>query len=610
MRCPRCSSENARSTNACVQCGTPLRAAKPSSKLKIPWYGYLAVGLALAVIFYFVFLGGSESVNPLPESLGIPAPTTQAPIAGEAADTQEAPSALILGHVTIRTRLGEQVYRTQSAVLGGSWIALPIWSVLGGDVWKFLGNEGDDARLTQGFWTQGMPLGFWKLDTPLGVDHPPLASWDNNLPLYWQALSPEASLNRVMLDSPPQPYGLFARMPIPKHFKTPGVFLQKNRIVGWTFGSGLDFAFLWTGSDTAGLDPNIRTSDLVGVAFADSQEGRVSQALGMNETNNSLPKLRALTEGLTLPPELPPEDKPAQLQLPSINRQVLQLANKLMQANQAQDVASLLDEQVIRASQDVEILKIAAQARLAAFDHRRALRFFEGLKDNFSPDPEIHQSNLDRFHLDLYKDWVQSDIEQELVSRGWEAFEAGRRAFPDDTELHLLGVELAIAGKEWGRAEELLGMRSFPAAFKSRASNLEVIILERKSEEGKVVIRFPQGAQDIPIDILLNKRIVQRFVLDTGASVVTIPSEALEALGITIDNNTPVRRVSTVSGYTFAYEVSLNQMEIKGQRVNNIPALVIDIPGQPGIGLLGQSFLKYFEVEIDGKKGILRLKRK
>ena len=417
-------------------------------------------------------------------------------------------------------------------------------------------------------------------------------------------------MNRVMLDTPPQPYGLFARMPIPEHFKTPGVFLQKNRVVGWTFGSGLDFAFLWTGSDTAGLDPNIRTSDLVGVAFAESQEGRVSQALGMNETNNRLPKLKALTEGLTLPPELPPEDKPSQMQLPSINRKVLQLANKLMQANQAQDVASLLDEQVIRASQDVEILKIATQARLAAYDQRRALRFFEGLKDDFSPDPEIHRSNLDRFHLGLYKDWVQSDIEQELISRAWEAFEAGRRAFPDDTELHLLGVELAIAGKEWGQAEELLRMRSFPAAFKSRASNLEVIILERKSDEGKVVLRFPAGAQEILIDVLLNKRVLQKFVIDTGANVVTIPSAALETLGIKIDDNTPVHRVSTVSGHMAAYEVSLNQMEIRGQRVHNIQALVIDIPGQPGIGLLGQSFLKHFEVEIDGKKGILRLKKK
>ena len=65
-----------------------------------------------------------------------------------------------------------------------------------------------------------------------------------------------------------------------------------------------------------------------------------------------------------------------------------------------------------------------------------------------------------------------------------------------------------------------------------------------------------------------------------------------------------------VSGYMLAYEVSINQMEIKGQRVHNIQAMVIDMPGMPGIGLLGQSFLKHFQVEIDTKKGILRLEKR
>jgi clan AA aspartic protease (TIGR02281 family) len=182
--------------------------------------------------------------------------------------------------------------------------------------------------------------------------------------------------------------------------------------------------------------------------------------------------------------------------------------------------------------------------------------------------------------------------------------------FPDDTELLLLGAELAIAGGEWSRAEALLQERSYPAAFKDRATALEVILIERKSESGKITIRFPANSQEIPIDILLNKRVLQRFIIDTGADVVSIPSESVQKLGITLDENTPVHRISTASGYSLAYEVNLNLMEIKGYRVHNIQALVLDIPGAPGVGLLGQNFLKHFELEIDSKKGLLRLKRR
>jgi len=608
MRCPRCLMENDRSSNVCVKCGGPLRAAKPSSRIKIPWYSFPAVFLALAAVIYFVFIKGPAGPEAIPDTAAI-----REAVQSEKASVlpeKQPPIRFASGQVIIRTRMGEEVMRLEAAVLDGSWVALPTWAVIGGDVWGFQSSDGEDIRINQGHWTQGAPLGLWKLSKSLPGSHTPLSSWDKNAALYWQALSPGAPLNWIELDAPPQPYGSYTRLPLPEDLKRPGIFLQDNRVVGWTFGLHWDFGFLWTGYDTTRLDPNVRVGDLVSVAFSDSQEGWFVRALGINEGAVSLRALEMLAEGIQLFPKLADEDKPPQLRLPSVNRQLLNLGQGLLQTEQAQDVAAVLDNRVIRASGDVELLKLATQAQLTSYDHRRALRFFEGLKGSFSDVSRVAQSTLDRFHLKLYKDWIQSDIEQELVSRGWEAFEAGRRAFPDNAELHLLGVELAIKGKEWGRAEDLLKMRSFPAAYKNRASNLEVIILERKSEEGKVIVRFAAGSNEIPVDILLNSRVVQRFVIDTGADVVTIPSEIVEAMGIRIDDNTPVSRVSTVSGYMLAYEVSINRMEIKGQRVHNIQALVIDIPGQPGIGLLGQSFLKHFEVEIDSKKGILRLKKR
>jgi predicted aspartyl protease len=56
-----------------------------------------------------------------------------------------------------------------------------------------------------------------------------------------------------------------------------------------------------------------------------------------------------------------------------------------------------------------------------------------------------------------------------------------------------------------------------------------------------------------------------------------------------------------------AYEVTLDSLEIGGLRADNIVALIIDLPGTPSIGLLGNNFLNLFNVEIDNENGILRL---
>jgi len=608
MRCPRCLMENDRSTNVCVKCGGPLRASKPSSRRKIPWYGFFVIILALTAVAYFVFVKDSGGPMTYQDASG-----TRAVAKTETASVlpdHQPPVSFTTGRVIIRTRMGEEVIHLESAVLDGSWIALPTWAVIGGDAWNFQSSGNKDLRILQGSWIQGAPLGLWELSEPLPGNHPGLSSWDQRSELYWQALAPGSPMNRIELDSTPQPFGTYSRLAIPEDLMRPGIFLQGTRVVGWTFGQRWDFGYLWTGADTSGLEPNTQVGDLVRVAFSESQESRFVRALGMGSGSESLRTLEMLAEGVQLFPKLVDEDKPPQLRLPSANRQLLSLGKRLLQTDQAQEVAGVLESRVVRASRDPELLKIATQAHLTAYDYRRALRFFEGLKDTISSTTEGGNASLDAFQLKLYKEWIQSDMGKELVSRGWEAFEAGRRAFPDDAELHLLGVELAIKGKEWGRAQDLLKMRSFPTEYKTQASNLEVIILERQSEENKVIVRFAAGADVIPVEILLNNRVVQKFMVDTGANVVTIPSDIVDRLGIRIDDDTPVHRVSTVSGYMLAYEVSINQMEIKGQRVHNIQALVIDMPGQPGIGLLGQSFLKHFEVEIDGKKGILRLERK
>lgn len=609
MRCPRCSLETTGSSHTCMHCGAPLKALRSSAKKSVPWYIYVPAGvlLILCLILAYRFIVSANPDTPTPDDAATASSGSESVAVAVSDEISAGP---VKGMVIIRDDLGREVVSLESLILNRQWIALPIWVCLAGNNWTFQSPETGEVQIQSGIWSRGMPLGIWKLEITQGSgEGPALAAWNRSAAMDWRSLDPDSALTRVASDSPKQ-RGYTAGFPLPSNLGPPGVFLQNNRIVGWTFGQDWNQGFLWTGPEDLGSLDTVQVRDIVGVVFAQSQESQFIQALSVEALSSPSQQLKALAAGYRLFPLLAEEDKPPHIQIKAVNLKLRSLCRKLQQSELFRDMLEIVDDQIIRKAEDPELLKLVTQAWVKAHDSRRALQFFETLKDSFISQNSRLLAGLDIFHLRLYKQWIQSDLDQERFSRGWEAFEIGRREFPDDAELHLLGAELAIAGGEWSRAEDLLQGYSYPAGFKDRAADLEVILIERKSESGKITIRFPANSQEIPVDILLNKRVLQRFIIDTGAEVVTIPSESVQKLGITLDENTPVHRVSTASGYGLAYEVNLNLMELKGYRVHNIQALVLDIPGSPGVGLLGQNFLNHFELEIDSKKGLLRLKRR
>jgi aspartyl protease family protein len=120
------------------------------------------------------------------------------------------------------------------------------------------------------------------------------------------------------------------------------------------------------------------------------------------------------------------------------------------------------------------------------------------------------------------------------------------------------------------------------------------------------VIQFAPGTRAIQVAATLNNSYEQQFIVDTGASTVTIPSSTAERLGLTIGNN-PRRRVTTASGIIEAPEVVLPSITVNDYEVDDVTALVIDIPNQPDLGLLGLSFLDRFRMDLNVEQGVLIL---
>lgn len=88
------------------------------------------------------------------------------------------------------------------------------------------------------------------------------------------------------------------------------------------------------------------------------------------------------------------------------------------------------------------------------------------------------------------------------------------------------------------------------------------------------------------------------FVVDTGATLVTISSQEADRLGINYRSG-PHGLIYTANGSTNAYHVIFNNIRIGGISLNMVPGTVVEGNGLP-IALLGMSFLNQTDIQRNG----------
>ena len=100
---------------------------------------------------------------------------------------------------------------------------------------------------------------------------------------------------------------------------------------------------------------------------------------------------------------------------------------------------------------------------------------------------------------------------------------------------------------------------------------------------------------------LINGRPVS-FMLDTGATVVSVPETMARDIGLT--RGRPVT-LETANGTRRAWATRLDRVELGTIRLDNIPAVINPGHGTPQV-LLGMSFLKQLEFTQRGRELTLR----
>jgi len=96
-------------------------------------------------------------------------------------------------------------------------------------------------------------------------------------------------------------------------------------------------------------------------------------------------------------------------------------------------------------------------------------------------------------------------------------------------------------------------------------------------------------------------------LIDTGATLTTLSSSSADRLGLDYAHGVPTRSM-TVNGVVDGWRVSLDSVRVGDVAVRDVDAVVVDNDALP-IVLLGQNFLRRFDIQQQGPKLVLRRRR-
>ena len=499
---------------------------------------------------------------------------------------------------------GRKIIKAPITLLSPGWFAFPVHACIGAAAWHVTLPSGQRFEVAGGILHGDDPVGLWQLPPGAVTTGFELAPWLPDQPLTWHPLDSGSAKQRILV-SGVQYLRDFARIELAAGNAVPGLFMQDGRLVGWSFGDGLRGGYLWTGSRGIDLTAEFYIDDFYRLTFADGREEAFILALA-DKGVSDLGRLEALAAAHRLETRLAVDVTPQQLRPTAIQALMRDLMLQVSTQDGADDLLSIFDPPTVLAVGSPALATDLVQVAWDQGAYSYALELIEALEEEAGGSAAAYQ-NLPDLQAAIYRDWLSRLMVAGDQDTASEIYQAASRRFPQDPAIHLVGVELALVDQDWALAERLLAEQRYPAELRDKVRRLRQEIADLKSQEGKIVIRFRPGSRTIPVVARLDRGLNQRFVIDTGASLVTVPSATVRQLGIDIEDNLPRRLFFSATGVQNAVEVTLPSIELNGWVVENVKALVVDLPGQPEVGLLGMNYLNNFRMDVNTSDGLVIL---
>ena len=610
MNCPKCHAAIESPSNFCPYCGADLHKRRSL----FGWMTAITLGALLIAITAYLLVPSEPKLSPqgTTDLMARPPSVTKSNKATKPLSTFQKHGISDTSHfqpITGKTAIydiaGNLINSIPTIIIANGWLAIPAQVGVGGYFWQFTGGNGDVFDIAGGIIGDRDELGIWQLHNQDTFAGPQLSTWVPGKPIKWTSIVSPHSENSVHVTTvSDQRYVI--KITAPSLPNEPGIFTQDNLVVGWTFGGTPDSAFLWNGLNSEDLVYEFSVYDYYRATFENGREEQFIIALAQSDEAPSL-QLAALADAFLLNPKLEIKNTPKQLRREQVITRMHSLISALNQNGQSEDVADAFDGRKLAAAGDTELVMAAVGATLNSYGFESAVDLIDAVQLEIRAQSGFPWQELQTVHRRLYRKWLSSLVQSGDIQMAHQIHSRAEATYPQDPHIRLIGAELALISGDWTTAQQLLAVQIYPAELADKVALLKRQIDAEKSEEGKIVIRFTPGSRQIPVTGYLGNGIEQSFLIDTGATIVTIPRTTAEKLGVSNEYAGSRRRVQTAGGFVDAYEVILPSVQLGDSQVNNVSALVLDLPNQPDVGLLGMNYLSLFRMNINTDQGILTL---
>jgi predicted aspartyl protease len=159
--------------------------------------------------------------------------------------------------------------------------------------------------------------------------------------------------------------------------------------------------------------------------------------------------------------------------------------------------------------------------------------------------------------------------------------------------------------------EQTLRRLTVPKQWRSAGSGSGPSSTKRRAGVSAVDVPLKRFGGLLLVTARVNDQVTTYFILDTGASTITISHTLANQLGLEYENQ-PKQTMVTPSGIMSSPRIVLGSVYVpddRGAGVEGVEAVVATLPGHPPeiAGLLGQSFLRHFHVTIDAERRVMHL---
>ena len=196
------------------------------------------------------------------------------------------------------------------------------------------------------------------------------------------------------------------------------------------------------------------------------------------------------------------------------------------------------------------------------------------------------------------------------VQEGLGLFQQAEQVFPGRTDIHLAHAKaLSRVGELAAAAAQAEVAAQLDPTHAATAAAYRAAAVAANAPANRVEIPVDPQTLSIRTKVLVGGYAVE-FVVDTGATLTTVPRAIATQLGLLTPGLRKVR-VETASSIVEAEMVRLPSLQIGPIRVGKVRAVVLDLPGNlAGKGLLGLNVLRRLNMRLDSQNQRLVLEKR